>query len=103
LIYCPTQPGDERRALEAAARYRALAVEDFRAALERARFYAYPNPPAAAAVSSGATLRLRRAAALYRIARAAAADAERRAWRELYDYHQATTAHQTTGDTAERR
>ena len=59
MIYCPTQPGDERRALEAAA--------------------------------------------LYRIARAAAADAERRAWRELYDYHQATTAHQTTGDTAERR
>ena len=54
-------------------------------------------------MSSGATLRLRRAAALYRIARAAAADAERRAWREFYDYHQATTAHQTTGDTAERR
>lgn len=110
MTYCPTQPADESLALEAAARYRARAVLDFLCALSRARqarphlsrLDAYRAAAHAGTVAAHASAELRRAAALYRVARRAADDAYRRElWTAAQDA--AAPCYQTTSDTAERR
>lgn len=106
MTYHPTQPGDHAAALSAAWRRRELAVADWRGmyALARQRRPDLPRLDAyrAARWTAGAADRLRRAAAVYRVTRAAYMEDHRRA-RLALAQNTAAPYYQTTGDTAERR